>query len=150
MRIDGPWSAEQVAAHLEQAVIPLRLAVLGAAGAPLLLSLWFLPSEGALWCATSGKARVVHHLRRDPRCGFEVAADTPPYRGVRGQGRASLHAADGADILSRLLRRYRIAPDSRLARMLTARADQETAIRIDPDRVTSWDFSQRMAGATTS
>lgn len=150
MRMDGPWSAEQVAAHLEQAVIPLRLAVLGAAGTPLLLSLWFLPDDGALWCATSGKAKVVRHLARDPRCGFEVAADMPPYRGVRGQGRASLHPAKGADVLSRLLRRYAIDPASRLARMLTARADQETAIRIDPDRITSWDFSRRMAGATTS
>ena len=150
MRLSGPWNEAQVAAHLEGAVIPLRLAVLDRGGGPLVLSLWFLQEDGALWCATPETARVVEALRRDPRAGFEVAADQPPYRGVRGQGRASLHPERGAEILARLLERYGIPPQSRLHRTLSARAATEMAICLRPERLTSWDFSQRMADAVPS
>jgi hypothetical protein len=148
MKITGPWDAAAIETFLVGAAIPLRLSVLDAEGAPLVLSLWFVPLDGALWCATGPDALVVQHLGRDPRCAFEVAGDTPPYRGVRGQGRASLHPERGAEILTRLLARYRIAPNSRLARMLTARAADEVAIRLQPARLATWDFSRRMAGAT--
>jgi hypothetical protein len=148
MTLTGPWDMAQVTAHLHQAVIPLRLAVLGRDGGPLVLSLWFLPeADGTLWCATPATARVVVALRRDPRAGFEVAADQPPYRGVRGRGRASLHPERGADILARLLARYGIPPASRLHRTLSARAATEMAICLRPDRLSTWDFSQRMADA---
>lgn len=148
MRLSGPWNETQVAQHLAGAVIPLRLAVLGRDGGPMVLSLWFLPeADGSLWCATPETARVVAALRRDPRAGFEVAADQPPYRGVRGRGRASLHPERGAEILARLLDRYGIPPQSRLHRTLSARAATEMAICLRPDRLTSWDFSQRMADA---
>jgi hypothetical protein len=43
----------------------------------------------------NGRARILEYLRVEPRCGFEVASDRPPYRGVRGQGVASLHPAEG-------------------------------------------------------
>jgi hypothetical protein len=143
----GAWDESEIAAYLAAARIPLRLSAIDAAGFPRVLSLWFLPDDGALWCATQASAQVVRFLAAEPRCGFEVAGDTPPYRGVRGTGRATIDPRRGAQMLERLLARYGVAPDSRLARTLTARAASEVAIRIDPLRVTSWDFSQRMAGA---
>ena len=148
MRLAGVWTEQQIAAFMDQTRIPLRLAVQDEAGAPLVLSLWFLPQDGEFWCATNRGALLIRYLEREPRCGFELAADAPPYHGVRGQGRASLHPAEGAAILARLLERYAINPASDLARMLTAKADQEIAIRITPDRLTSWDFRRRMQGAT--
>lgn len=126
----------------------MRLAVSSGAGVPIIVSLWFLWRDGALWLATSRKARIVAWLRANADCGFEVAPERPPYRGVRGQGRASLVEAEGMPVLHRLLARYEIAPDSGLSRMLRSRpAEQEVAIRIDPDWMTSWDYSARMAGA---
>jgi nitroimidazol reductase NimA-like FMN-containing flavoprotein (pyridoxamine 5'-phosphate oxidase superfamily) len=148
MQPAGVWTEKQVAAFLEGAVIPLRLAVRDEAGDPLVLSVWFLADAGCLWCATNRNARLIRYLEREPRCGFEIAADAPPYRGVRGQGRASLHPEQGEAILRRLLERYAIDPASGLARMLIAKAEQEVAIRITPERLTSWDFSRRMQGAT--
>lgn len=112
-----------------------------------MLSVWFLPENGALWCATKGTSRLADCLRYRPRCAFEVAADAPPYRGVRGRGDATVDPAQGAAVLGRLLDRYGIARDSRLARMLTKQAEREVAIRIAPDRITSWDYSERMADA---
>ena len=147
MRATSTWTQQQVEAFLAETVIPLRLAVLDEAGAPLLLSLWFLADSGSLWCATNQSARLIRYLENAPRCGFEIAADTPPYRGVRGQGRASLHPEQGETVLRRLLTRYAIDPASGLARKLLATPDHEVAIRIDPERLTSWDFSNRMRGA---
>jgi len=146
MKRAGVWSDNETRIYLEQAIMPVRLAVQNKRG-PLVLSLWFIPIEGSLWCATSGSARLIEYLRAEPRCGFEVAADTPPYRGVRGQGVAQLHPREGASILLRLLDRYSIGLESPLARNLLSRADQEIAIAIEPVTLTSWDFTVRMKGA---
>ncbi len=124
--------------------IPVRLASLSAGGAPLLCSLWFLYDEGAIWCATPRTAKVVELLQHDPRCGFEVGGDLMPYRGVRGQGSATLSRADGPATLLRLIDRYLHSRDSGFARWLIARQDAEVAIRIEPAWLTSWDFSARM------
>lgn len=134
----------QIESHLESARIPLRLACADSSGHPLVLSLWYVWFEEALWCATSPRARVVHRLRREPRCGFEVAGDIPPYRGVRGRGRADLIPERGAEILSALVDRYLGTTDSKFARWLLARGPLEVAIRIEPEQLSSWDFTERM------
>ena len=89
-------------------------------------------------------ARVVSYLRRNPRCAFEVAADEPPYCGVRGQARAEIDPHRGEEILRRLLIRYLGGTDSSLAQWLLSRANQEVAIRLSPVNVFTWDYSQRM------
>lgn len=143
------WTEAQIAAFMAESRIPLRLAVHDAAGYPLVMSLWFLYDRDAIWCATNAKAHVLGLLARDPLCGFEVAGDTPPYRGVRGRGLATLHPDRGGEVLKRLLNRYGIQSESRLATMLLAKIDQEVAIRIAPERLSSWDFSRRMKDAVT-
>lgn len=135
---------ERIEAHLRETAIPLRLACATPSGHPQLLSLWYLWRDGALWCATSPGARVVRLVERDPRCGFEVAADAPPYRGVRGRGSATLYRTRGAEVLGALLDRYQGGRDTKLARWLLARAASEVAIRIEPLALASWDFSARM------
>ena len=114
-------------------------------GAPLVLSLWFMHRDDAIWCACNKKARVIELLGKNSRCGFEIAAETPPYRGVRGQGIAQLDAPGGARVLAELLKRYRIPDHSRLAKMLAEEAVNEVAIRIEPEWMTSWDFTTRMS-----
>lgn len=144
MKLKGPWTEPQITAFLADTIIPARIAVLTANGAPLVLSLWFLHRDGAIWCASNRKARVIEWLQKDPRCGFEIASEHPPYRGVRGQGRAELDAPGGAQVLNDLLARYRVPSQSKLGKMLAKESANEVAIRIVPDRMTSWDFSARM------
>jgi hypothetical protein len=141
----GPWSARQVASFLDATRIPLRLAVASPDRAPLVLSLWYLHRDGCLWSATSARARVVAHLAREGRCGFEVAPDAPPYRGVRGAGRVTLREAGARDLLRDLLRRYQGSDDGPLGRWLLGRRTPELAICIEPTRLVSWDYSGRMA-----
>lgn len=144
MKVTGPWPRERIDAHLESTIVPLRLAYASASAHPQLLSLWFVWRDDALWCATSARARVVAMLEREPRCGFEVAPDAPPYRGVRGRGIATIDATRGAEILGLLVDRYLGTRESPFARWLLARATSEVAIRIEPSSFASWDFSTRM------
>jgi len=141
--VSGPWERSRVEAWLAGARIPVRLAVTGPRG-PLVVSLWYHFTDQALWCATPASATVIGQLHRDDRVGFEVAGDLPPYRGVRGTGRATIVAAAGVDVLDTLLARYLDPINEPLATWLRDRADDEVAVRIDDLTVSSWDFSARM------
>ena len=140
----GPWSLEGVEAFLRDAVIPVRLATGGRDGAPLVQSLWFRYDDDALWCATQQSSVLARRLSVDARCGFEVAGDAPPYRGVRGTGRAELLTEPAREVLEGLVDRYHGTRDSRFARWLLSRAETEVAVRIGDLSVVSWDFGQRM------
>lgn len=139
----GPWAVEEIERYLIDSVIPVRLATIGSTG-PLVQSLWYLYDDDALWCATQSDAVIVRRLRADSRCGFEVAADVPPYRGVRGRGRATIEADSAAAVLPRLIERYLGSQPSSLGTWLMSRLDTEVAIRICDLTVTSWDYSGRM------
>jgi len=147
MRQKGPWSTDQIHHFFREVRIPVRIACNGSSGCPVLASLWFVPEGDKLWCATQRRASVVSLLAGDPRCAFEVSVETPPYRGVRGTGVATLHDDRGEEILRVLIERYRVEADSKLARFLLARVDQETAIAIEPHTLFSWDYSERMGAA---
>jgi hypothetical protein len=138
----GPWDAAQVGDFLAGATIPVRIASQGAAH-PLVQSLWFLPLDGQLWCCTKDDSVLVRRLARDGRCGFEISADVPPYRGVRGSATAELVPDAAPSLLPRLIGRYGQS-DTPLAQWLLSRLDREVAIRITPTAITSWDYSARM------
>lgn len=139
------WPAEQIAAYLKTSVIPLRLGCIEESGFPIVLSLWYLYRDGALWCATHESARVSRILSNNPKCAFEVAPNEAPYKGVRGQGVANLRREEASQVLAELIDRFLGDRHSRLANWLLSRTDHEFAIRIDPTWVTSWDFSERMS-----
>lgn len=129
---------------LEKIRIPMRLACKTESGWPMVLSLWFIYLDGALYCATRKGARVVGYLLANSECAFEIAADQPPYCGIRGQGVTSIDEQRGNEILDLLLERYLGGRDNRLAQQLLKNSADEVAIRLDPVRVFSWDFSARM------
>ncbi len=140
----GPWSTGEIEAFLERERSPLRLALNGRDGFPLLASLWFRYADGALWCATHRESLVAKRLAKDPRVAFEVSVNEPPYVGVRGQAAVECLPESGAHELEALLERYLGGTDSSLARWLLSRADAEVALRIRPKWLTAWDFSGRM------
>lgn len=139
----GPWDRSQIEAFLDETVIPIRIASAGRTS-PLVQSLWFLHDEGALWCCTQAEAVLTRRLTSNPRCGFEVSGDQPPYRGVRGTARAEILPTRAADMLPRLIHRYLGDSPGPLADWLMSRLDREVAIRLHSLRVTSFDFSSRM------
>lgn len=141
MRLDWPDDLKRFAQNTR---IPIRLACVTQSRWPITLSLWYLYENGLLYCATSGRARVVTYLQREPRCGFEIASDQMPYCGVRGQANARLVSDRGDEILERLLHRYLGGIDNPLSRKLLARDEVEVAIELTPIWLSSWNFTKRM------
>ena len=133
----GPWDLVAVEGFLDSAAIPMRLATQGGSW-PLVQSLWFLYDSSALWCCTQRDSVVAKRLRKTPRCAFEIAADDPPYRGVRGRGIASLEPEPAPGLLERLIRRYLAARNSSLASWPRARSSEQVALRIRPPRGSAW------------
>ncbi len=84
-------------------------------------------------------------LRRNPRVGFEVAPNEPPYHGVRGQGDAALRPLADSPLLDQLIHKYLEGTQSRVAQWLLSRRDEELIIEISPTAVFSWDYRERMA-----
>jgi hypothetical protein len=121
----------------------MRLAVNTGSGFPAVTPLWFLWQEGVLWAASKPDAAIVRLLRKDGRCAFDISVETPPYYGLRGQGNASV-LPDGLTVLRTLLDRYVGEEKPGFRAWLLARSKDECAIRIEPARLTSWDFRQRM------
>jgi nitroimidazol reductase NimA-like FMN-containing flavoprotein (pyridoxamine 5'-phosphate oxidase superfamily) len=144
VQLTGPWKNPRIAHHLDETVIPLRLACTSDAGWPVVVSLWYLYRDGVIWCATQRSSHVARVLAANPKCAFEVAGETPPYFGVRGQGTARLEPERGADVLESLIDRYLTDDNADLARWLRGRIETETAIAIEPVRMRSWDYSHRM------
>lgn len=130
--------------YLEETTIPLRLSCISDSGWPVVLSLWFLLDGEYLYCATPQKAHVVRYLRAQPRCGFEVASDMPPYCGIRGTALATIHEGRGLEILGKLCERYLGDRDNPLARRLLTREEPEVAICIAPQKIHVWNFTDRM------
>ena len=136
---------DQLADFLEKTRIPIRIACRNKSGWPVVLSLWYLHEDGFLYCATQKSAKVIQYLENDPRCAFEIAEDSPPYCGVRGQAKARVDALLGSIILNKLLVRYLGGYDNDLARRLLKKSETEVAIVINPINIYTWNFSNRMS-----
>lgn len=146
VRYTGVWDADDAAAFLTETTAPIRLACRTPRDRLWMLSLWFRwDDEGeALWCATSANADVVSYLEASDDVAFEVSTNDPPYRGVRGEGTATIHPDPEKDLLERLVVRYLGDTDSDLAQGLLSADREEVRIRIDPRKLYSWDFTDRM------
>ena len=147
-RLAGAWDQSETEAFLDSATVPLRLSCHARSDSLWMLSLWFLYRDGAFWCATSASADVVSYLDSDDRVAFEISTNDPPYKGVRGNGTATVDADPEKTLLRELLERYLGGTDSELADRLLSPDREEVTIRIEPNRLYTWDFTDRMADVT--
>jgi hypothetical protein len=143
--IKGPWTQSQVSQYLGDTRVPLRLACIGADGFPRVVSLWFCYQAGRLYCVSHRDSMVVKLLEKQGKVGFEIAPNEPPYSGVRGQGVATLQPLGDRSTLTDLVDRYLGGQDSSLASWLLSRSEQELLITIEPIRLFTWDYRERMA-----
>jgi hypothetical protein len=143
--VASAWPANKVEDFLSTYLSPMRLAVVSDSGFPLICSLWFAYEPGRLLCATTRQAKVVDCILAKPQCGFEIAPNEPPYFGVRGQGIATVSSDGSMDLLGNLVDRYLGSRETKFARWLLSRSDDEVTIEIDIRWMTSWDYSKRMS-----
>jgi len=144
----GPWSLEEIHRFLHDSAVPMRLACTGNDGYPRVVSVWYVFAEQSMLCVSHQKSALVKLLQRDPKVGFEISPNAPPYHGVRGQGRARLAPLGDSDVLDRLVARYLGQQKSRVGNWLLSRKAEEVLIRIQPERLFTWDYRERMADVT--
>ncbi len=124
--------------------IPIRLVFLNSEGVPNIISLWFEQIDGKIFCATQKTAKIVSYLEKNPECGFEIAADKPPYKGTRGSGVAKIVEDRGEEILNILMKKYLGDKVSTLQKILKKNSKNEVAIEITPKKLFHYDYSTRM------
>jgi len=71
--------------YLNESLIPLRISGTTNSGWPFVMSLWYVYLDEKIYLATQITAKVVEYLTNNPKCAYEIASDTPPYCGIRGQ-----------------------------------------------------------------
>ena len=144
LKAGAVWTAEQTVDYLTRSEIPMRLACNASKSYPLICSLWYFFDGENFWCASHKSSRVIHWLEQNPKCAFEIAADTPPYSGVRGQGDVTITKNGAEEMLNQLLLRYLDNNESSLAKWLMSRVDEEYVIKIKPRWINMWDYTDRM------
>jgi hypothetical protein len=142
--VEGDWSRAETEQFLNEAVVPVRLGCHNPGGGLWMLSLWYRYRDGTFECATRAGADVVSFLRKNGEVCFEVSTNRPPYMGVRGSGTASVETDTGTEVLGALVDRYIGTTDAEISRQLLDGKREEAAIRIEPSRLYTWDFSPRM------
>ena len=144
IKITGPWDMQKIGSYLDTSVVPLKLAIISARGWPVIASLWFSYEGGTIICASKEKSRVIQILKENNKCAFEVSADSPPYHGVRGQGRAVLGHDPSGKTLENLHDRFLGSSKTPFKAWLMRAASEEVIIRITPSNLMSWDYRNRM------
>jgi nitroimidazol reductase NimA-like FMN-containing flavoprotein (pyridoxamine 5'-phosphate oxidase superfamily) len=125
-------------------VVPLRLACLTNSGWPIIVPLWFKFLNDQFYCATQENAKLISYLKKDNRCAFEISSEIPPYRGIRGQGKAIIKKELGIEILQTVIEKYVQKKNTNLTTYLLKRKEKEVAIEITPIKIFYWDYTNRM------
>jgi nitroimidazol reductase NimA-like FMN-containing flavoprotein (pyridoxamine 5'-phosphate oxidase superfamily) len=144
-------SEDMIMECLTNSKIPIRLACMSISDWPIVISLWFAYLNEKVYCATQNTSKVVKYLRKNPKCGFEIAGDSFPYRGVRGYGKASIVENKGEEILRMLIQKYLTGKETtisslKLYKLLLSKEhlQNEVAIEIIPSAIFKWDYKKRM------
>ena len=140
------WSELEVTEFLRGSTIPMRIAT-NTQSYPTLCSVWYLFDEklGELLCVSHQKSKLVLDITASKKCSFEIAPNEPPYFGVRGKAVVTLSKENVLDTLTTVMSRYLGGTDSRLAKWLIGRSDEEYVLRLTPVQITSWDYRERMS-----
>ena len=128
---------------LPDSKIPIRIAFIKPNGVPNVMSLWFEQIDGKIYCATQKSAKIISHLKNNSACGFEIATDKPPYKGIRGEGTVKI-IDNGTEILDILIAKYLGEKESTLSKYLKTNSHTEVAIEITVQKIFSYDYSKRM------
>jgi len=124
--------------------IPIRIAFVKHDGSPSIISLWYEQIGDKIYCATKRTAKIVTYFQNNPKCGFEIATDKPPYKGTRGTGHVKIIESQGPEILKILIKKYLGDKESTLSKYLNDNLQAEVALEISPQNIFNYDYSKRM------
>ena len=139
--------SQEIEKFIPDPKIPIRIAFMKSIHSPAVISLWYVCRDGKIYCATQKTAKIVSYLQKNPTCGFEIAADKPPYKGVRGEGTVQILNETGVYVLDLLIDKYLGEKESTLSKFLKNNSKDEVAIEITPKKILHYDYSKRMKDA---
>lgn len=129
----------------------LQVVTIGRDGHPHVAPMWYAVRDGEIWFRSFTKSQKIVNLIRDPRITVLVEDGTAysELRGVMIRGRAELSNDPAVilDLYAKLASRYRmindevqpnVTPDAAAA-AFGRFVDKNTAVRVVPERVVSWD-----------
>jgi PPOX class probable F420-dependent enzyme len=119
------------------------VATVGANGAIHLVGMWYAWFDGHVWLETKLKSQKVVNLRRDPRMSFLVEAGHTydQLRGVAMEGDGVVIEDTDVvwDVCVNIFERYNAPYTEELRPFVELMAKNRVAVRLDVDRVRSWD-----------
>ena len=119
------------------------MATVGPTGQPHLVAMWYAVIDGQIWFETKSRSQKAVNLRRDPRitCSIEDGLTYDTLRGVAIEGRATI--LDDRDALWKVgvsvWERYTGPYTEEMAPFVEVMLNKRVAVRVDIDRVRSWD-----------
>jgi PPOX class probable F420-dependent enzyme len=137
-----------VMSHDEQVEFLLQqrsstLGTYGPQGQIHLVGMWYGVLDDQIWFETKKKAQKTVNLRRDPRCSFLVEAGHTydQLRGVAVEGRGVVIEDEAIvwDVCVNIFERYNGPYSEEMKPFVEFMAHNRAAIRLDVDRVRSWD-----------
>ena len=137
------WNQQELQDFLVFSRIPIRISVLDDEY-PLICSVWFEYLDGKLIIVSHEDSKLAKTLLLRRKCGFEIATNDPPYKGVRGKADVVAETGGSEDTLRRVIQRYLGGTSQKLALWLLSRVEHETKFTLHPTWVTSWDYGERM------
>ena len=119
------------------------LASVGPQGQVHLVGMWYAVKDGAIWFETKRKAQKVMNVRRDPRLSFlvETGHTYDQLRGVAMEGTGVVIEDEDVvwDVCVNIFERYNGPYSEEMKPLVEFMAKNRAAIRLDPERVRSWD-----------
>ena len=119
------------------------LGTYGPQGQIHLVGMWYAVVDGQIWFETKKKAQKTVNLRRDPRCSFLVEAGHTydQLRGVAIEGQGVVIEDEDVvwDVCVNIFERYNAPYTEEMKPFVEFMAKNRAAIRLDVDRVRSWD-----------
>ena len=137
------WNQEKIGDFLFKTRIPVRISVIDGKY-PLICSVWFEHQQGKLRIVSHKNSKLAKSLIKEGRCAFEIAANAPPYVGVRGKADVEPSKGNSEATLRRLIERYLRGTNQKLADWLLSRVEDEIEFTLHPTWTTSWDYGLRM------
>ena len=133
---------DEVAEFLEQQR-SATMATLGPSGTPHLVAMWYAVLDGQIWFETKSRSQKAVNLRRDPRitCMVEAGDTYDTLRGVSIEGTGTI-VEDPDDLWKvgvSVWERYNGPYSDEVAPLVEFMLHKRIAVRIDVDRVRSWD-----------
>jgi PPOX class probable F420-dependent enzyme len=119
------------------------VATYGPQGQIHLVGMWYAVMDGLIWIETKRKAQKVVNLRRDPRMSFlvETGQTYDQLRGVALEGRGVVIEDPDVvwDVCVDIFNRYNGEYTDEMKPFVEFMAKNRVAVRLDVDRVRSWD-----------